>query len=200
MIRVVKVGGSLFDFDGLVEHLQQWFAAQSPAVHVLLAGGGTLADVIRMADGRFCLGEEPAHWLAIETLGISARMLHAILPGTVLAREFADLDMRQVHSSIRHLSVLEPVQFMRDVEPKLPGCQLPRSWQVTSDSIAARVAQALRADELVLLKSGLPPADASRDMAAAEGYVDAYFPIASRDLPLVRCVDFRNDDWPEVKL
>ena len=59
-IRVVKVGGSLFGFAGFVAALNEWLAEQPPAVNVLIAGGGKLADVIREADAAWGLGDEAA--------------------------------------------------------------------------------------------------------------------------------------------
>ena len=43
--------------------------------------------------------------------------------------------------------------FLRREEPVLPGVRLPIGWHVTSDSIAARLAEVCQAQELVLLKS-----------------------------------------------
>ena len=71
---------------------------------------------------------------------------------------------------------------------------------MTSDSIAARLAVRLGAGELVLLKSSLPAAGSTLPGAAETGYVDAYFPTAAAEVPRVRCVDLRADDFPEVCL
>ncbi len=46
-VRVIKVGGSLFDWEGLRTKLAAWLAAQSDCQNVLIAGGGKLADAIR---------------------------------------------------------------------------------------------------------------------------------------------------------
>jgi len=64
---------------------------------------------------------------------------------------------------------------------------LPHAWSVTSDSIAARLAQAVAAGELVLLKSAAPPPD----LGAAD-YVDEWFATAARDVPSVRIVNLRE--------
>ncbi|MCA9240540.1 MAG: hypothetical protein KDA37_10085, partial [Planctomycetales bacterium] len=63
-------------------------------------------------------------------------------------------------------------------------------WQVTSDSIAARVAEVLDA-ELVLLKAAPPPDGRRQDLdwLADAGYVDRWFPRASLGL---RSVSFQT--------
>ena len=94
--------------------------------------------------------------------------------------------------------ILDVESFLRDVEPAMPGEALPRNWGVTSDSIAARVAVALDADELVLLKSRLP--SGTLDALVAGRYVDRYFPRAVRPLGSVRCVDLRTATFPQTAI
>ncbi len=72
-----------------------------------------------------------------------------------------------------------PEDFMQNDQ------SLPHSWSVTTDSIAARIADVLQADELVLLKSSEPPDDPDE----MRGYVDEYFPIAARNLKKIRFVN-----------
>ena len=75
-----------------------------------------------------------------------------------------------------------------------------QSWDVTSDSIAARIADLLGSDELVLLKSSLPePQVATLDEAAAAGFVDRCFPCYAAKLPLVRLVNLRDEDLSEIR-
>jgi hypothetical protein len=77
---------------------------------------------------------------------------------------------------------------------------LPRTWDVTSDSIAARLAALLDADELVLVKSCLPTGELTPGVVAQRGYTDRYFPRAVAGVRVVRCVNLRADGHPEVRL
>jgi 5-(aminomethyl)-3-furanmethanol phosphate kinase len=178
-LRIVKVGGSLLDWPDLPMTLGQWLAAQPPADNVLLAGGGALADVIRQADATHRLGEPTAHQLCVELLGVTARLLHSLLADRAALTTFAELlETRRAHRLPRCL-VLDPCEFLTHQEPAAAGNPLPHTWDVTSDSIAARIAEVLAADELVLLKSREPPQDSSLAALAADDYVDRYFPVAA---------------------
>jgi aspartokinase-like uncharacterized kinase len=192
-LRIVKVGGSLLDWAPLPQALNQWLNGQPAAANVLIAGGGELAEAIRRADQLFGLGAETAHWLCIDALGTMARLLAALpRPPLPLVSSF-----RQVQSQLplaeAQALVLDPRDFLRVHEPRLPGRPLPHTWEVTSDSIAARLADVLTADELVLLKSTDPPPGATLGDLAASGLVDAYFPFAAAALGgRLRLVNLRS--------
>jgi aspartokinase-like uncharacterized kinase len=190
MIRVVKVGGSLLDWPQLPVALRQWLAEQSPAFHIVIAGGGTVAEVIRKADRDFRLSEELSHWLCVDGLSINARILAAVMPQYPLVSRFADV---RAESSIKQGGgvIFDPREFLVDQESLLPGRCLPHDWTATSDSIGARIAISLPADELVLLKSCDAPAATHTGLAAA-GYVDHYFPTAAAELPPPRFVNLRG--------
>jgi len=178
-LRIVKVGGSLLDWPDLPMTLGQWLAAQPPADNVLLAGGGALADVIRQADATHRLGEPTAHQLCVELLGVTARLLHSLLAERAARTTFAELVETRRANRLPNYLVLDPCAFLTHQEPAAAGNPLPHTWDVTSDSIAARIAEVLAADELVLLKSREPPQDSSLAALAADGYVDRYFPVAA---------------------
>jgi aspartokinase-like uncharacterized kinase len=188
MIRVIKVGGSLLDWPLLPRALSEWIASQPPAVNVLVAGGGPIVDEIRRADRDFQLGDEAAHWLAIDALAVTTRLVAAILRDVSLVRNYDEL-LALVKRPPQTV-VFEPGGFLREVEPTLPGCALPRDWSVTSDAIAARLAEAIKADELVLLKSAPPPAAALPSLAAA-GYIDPHLGKQSGLQPRLRLVNLR---------
>src|SRR5262249_50212402 len=74
---------------------------------------------------------------------------------------------------------------------------LPHTWQVTSDSIAARLAVRLSARARLLLK-GAPLGDGLDPAAAARsGLVDPWFPIVARPIERVLACNLRGLDWDE---
>jgi aspartokinase-like uncharacterized kinase len=185
--RVIKLGGSLLDLPDWSTRLNGWLALQPLAINCLVVGGGALVDQMRETPElarRF--SQQQIHWLAIRAMAMQAECVLAFLPA---ARRLDRCRPLAVGRAARAVWIVDAWHFMRVEDSLLADGPLPASWDVTSDSIAARVALATSADELVLLKSTLPKVDATRASAAADGYVDRWFPTAARDALLVRCVD-----------
>jgi aspartokinase-like uncharacterized kinase len=197
-LRVVKVGGSLFSLPDLPTRLECWLDRQPEGTTLLLAGGGALVDVVRNWDAQFRLGEERSHWLCIDLLDATAKLLGHLLPHAALCGDLGTV-RQSVVSHQGGLFVFAPARFFCEQEPLLPGTPLERSWEVTSDSIAARCAELLKADELVLLKSALPPEHDEGELSGGH-YVDRCFTAAARSLPHVRMVNLRDDAFSEQVL
>ena len=191
MIRVVKVGGSLFDLPDLGERLRQWLADQPPAHNVLLAGGGPLVEQIRTWHTEEPIEDAAAHWMCVDLLTVTAHMLHAWMPEIPLVEDDCLLCQRVGEPGA---TIFGPAPWMRHSEPGLPGTWLPSSWDTTSDSIAGRLAAALVADEFVLMKSALPRRRTSRELSAlaAAGYIDAVLAQMAPELPPTRLVNLRS--------
>jgi aspartokinase-like uncharacterized kinase len=170
---VVKVGGSLYAWPGLAARLGNWlqpfFRQGTPLL--LVPGGGPTADVVRQFDRGHGLGEETAHWLALRALALNAHFLAALLPDTAVVETPEDAARLRRRG---RLPVVDGHAFARADETR-PG-RLPHAWAVTSDSLAARVADVAGARRLVLLKSVTVPDGLSWAEAARCGFVDEYFP------------------------
>jgi aspartokinase-like uncharacterized kinase len=192
-IRVIKVGGSLFDYPDLVPALHRFVSGQSPAANVLVVGGGAWADAIRDADGIFHIGEAAAHELCLRAMGVTARLLAALVPQWPLETSWEDVrSWASCADSLDDVRIFEVQNFLAKFEPTLPGNAIPHDWTATSDSIGARVAHALDNAEIVLLKSAEVTREWSVEDASRAGYVDRFFHRAARGLPRLACVNLRD--------
>jgi len=198
-ISVVKIGGSLLTLPDLSQRLRAWLtdeqALHPPTHFVLIAGGGQWVETIRAIDAKQPLGVERAHWICVSLMDVTAGLVGAMLSELFVVDSTADLKRRLAEPGA---TLLRPSQFVSHVEPMLPGIRLPADWSVTSDAIAGRLAVVLGADELVLLKSALPPFAAGADdwlaQLAQAAYVDRFLPCLADELPVLRCVDFTAVD------
>ncbi len=179
-LAIVKLGGSLLDWPGLCGALEQFLAEFSVShSHLLIViGGGKLADAIRDADAVHQLGDHASHALAIRAMQLSALIVQQIIrPRAQVLQLVSELDswLEQTATETAWIAILDPLEFLEQHEPQMPGAVLPASWDVTSDSIAARLAQVQKASELVLLKSVDAPSRDADDLAKL-AIVDKFFP------------------------
>jgi aspartokinase-like uncharacterized kinase len=183
---VVKVGGSLFDLPDLGSRLEAWLKALADSDVILMAGGGPAADVIREMDRIHRLGEERSHWLALHSLSLMTDVLLALAPPTLALFRLGD---PEPSGEPQPFAVQDLDSFARWDEGR-PGC-LPHRWEVSSDSLAARVAEVAEARELVLLKSVTIPAEMDWAEASRRGFVDGYFPTMVARGVKARAVNLR---------
>jgi aspartokinase-like uncharacterized kinase len=201
-IRVLKVGGSLLECESLPTLFCTWLAQMdenntlgaSPApsrCDILIAGGGPLVDQIRRLDQRFALDAETAHWMSVSAMSCTAQLLAHLLG---VGQPVCDWQELQSLVTGKHApqTVFDVQRWLGELEPIQPGVHLSHDWQSTSDSIAARLARVLSADELVLLKSTDCPPGIGWQAAAAQGLVDEHFPRVAMELPQVTWVNLRS--------
>jgi 5-(aminomethyl)-3-furanmethanol phosphate kinase len=137
VLTVVKVGGGLDDsaLQAVCTTLGE-LGERHPLL--VVPGGAGFADAVRDADRRFRLRAPTSHRMAILGMEQFGWLLSDLIPG---AERCADLS----RVGAGRTTVLLPAA--------LPLDQLPASWHVTSDSIAAWVAHQADAARLVLVKA-----------------------------------------------
>ena len=187
MRRMIKVGGSLLDWPQLGPQLRGWLAAYPGDDNLLVAGGGPAADWVREAQRLHGMSDQAAHWLAIRAMQLSAGVLAELLPQAIVCGDLARLAASAPHGRI---VIIDTLKVLEQEHDPLADHALPAGWDVTSDSIAAHLASATMAEELVLMKSALPKAS-TLSAAAEEGYVDHWLPHCWRQA--VRCVNLRGE-------
>jgi aspartokinase-like uncharacterized kinase len=180
---VVKIGGGLLraqGLDGLRRACAEVVEVSRRRPVLVVPGGGPFADAVRAVDAQVGLSAAAAHALALRAMDQLGFLLRPLLPS-------AELSDRLV--SPRALALLLATPAFDD-HP-----DIPRSWAVTSDSLAVLAAGAIGADRACLLKpvagvlarwpSEEPPlsqltASELRDRQArgGAGGVDTYLPEA----------------------
>jgi 5-(aminomethyl)-3-furanmethanol phosphate kinase len=193
-LTIIKVGGSLLDWPGLPDRLTLFLESRhrhTPTEQfILIAGGGPAANMVRSIDRVHNLGDQTAHVLALHALDLTAIALAAILPG---ATSLDRIEALSPAWDAGLIPVLSPRPILNFIDR--PGSKfepLAASWDVTSDTIAARIAVFLKAKSLILLKSAPLPVGPSRETAARLGLVDPSFPITARALPAVAYLNLRG--------
>jgi aspartokinase-like uncharacterized kinase len=140
---VIKIGGSLGRGDKLKGLCCRLAELGRRHRMLIVPGGGAFADTVRHYDSRYRLGKSASHWMAILAMDQFGYLLSELIPGSEPVRS---LVVARKIAQAGKLPVLTPFDLLRRADP------LPHSWRVTSDSIAAWVAELARAHMLVLLK------------------------------------------------
>jgi aspartokinase-like uncharacterized kinase len=167
---VVKVGGSLLDLSDLPERLRHFLDSLPTTRVILVVGGGPAADLVRHRDRHDDLDADKSHWLAVRAMSFNSFLIEALLPNSAVISSLAQCEVVWADGRI---PILDPHTFLV-ADETLGSAALPHRWTVTSDTIAARIARACQAEELVLLKSVSWPADESLASAAERGVVDEH--------------------------
>ncbi len=191
-IRVVKVGGSLWDWPDLVPKLNEWLHQSTPGLYLLVVGGGSAVNSVRERQAAWHMSDDAAHWMALRVMSCHAHAAASLLNTSVPLESIAAIEnaIQRVAAVTRpperQLYVLSMEGILREhvraVEP---------TWDVTSDSLAAWLARRIGAVELIVLKSGSPRVDAAHDR-----YFDPQFAKFMRGIPHVRVVNLRLSGWP----
>lgn len=186
---VVKVGGSLLQIPDLSVRLNKWLRNGSFQT-ILVPGGGGAADWIRKLDHVYRFSEVTSHWLAIRAMSLNAHVLSEVMGGVSVIECVKDV-LFQDGSQIAW--ILDPQKMLCE-KSKSSDRELPCTWDVTGDSIAAWVTHQVSASTLFLLKAA-PLGDINCvRQAVARGLLDSYFQTASRGIPRIIYVNFQESD------
>lgn len=180
-IVVFKFGGSLLCQPGVAASLRALRRLRPDLDTLLIVGGGEAADVVRRWDAAHSLTDEQAHWLAIEAMGLNELLLQQLLPELRPVRNSKQLAAAWCDGMWPLLCAGCFIRWAESAGAK----PLPRTWDVTSDSIAAWITRIAAAQELVLVKSCSLNPKLSVTEAAAQGLVDSHFPSLAHTLETI---------------
>ncbi|MCX7627060.1 MAG: uridylate kinase [Methylophilaceae bacterium] len=178
---VVKLGGSLLG----TPELQDWLdvlVSEGDGRVVVVPGGGPFADAVRTAQRVVGFGDAIAHQMALLAMEQYGLMLKGMQPALAVATsELAIAERGWQHRAMVWL----PSQMVMGDET------IPKSWEVTSDSLAAWLAAKLEASHLILVKHAGRLGDVMpAALLSAAGVLDAAFETFGKNLACpVRVVD-----------
>jgi aspartokinase-like uncharacterized kinase len=163
---VVKLGGSLSQSDTLVKCLNRVEQNYQGRAVVIVPGGGAFADQVRLAQNRWQFDDNTAHRMAILAMQQMALLIKGLKGNFSIACSVADI-RKQLHRQ-------KIVIWSPDIV-ELDNAAIQASWDITSDSLAAWLAKALSASELVLVKSAIIDASLNLQQLAKQNIVDKGF-------------------------
>ena len=166
-VTIVKLGGSL----ALAPALRAWLAAlvRAGAGRVaVVPGGGPFADAVRTAQREQGFDDASAHRMALLAMEQYALMLTGMQAQLALA-DSAEAFARELAQA--RVPVWMPSAMV------LASREIPASWDVTSDSLAAWLAGQLGAALLVVVKSvRVTQQQATVAQLVSRAWVDPLFP------------------------
>ena len=165
-VCIVKLGGS-FAFS---EELKPWLDPMAACAGrvVLVPGGGPFADAVRSAQEKIDFEDWAAHHMAL---------LAMEQYGCALVSLCAGLRLAATPIAIRRALRAGEVPVWSPLRMVLAANDVPESWDVTADSLAAWLAGVLGAKRVLLVKRIVPRGGAlSAHRLVAKGIVDPLFP------------------------
>ncbi|QBQ99552.1 aspartate kinase [Paraburkholderia pallida] len=168
---VVKIGGSL-SRDPLLQTWLRELSELGGGRVVIVPGGGGFADQVREHQGLWRFDDLAAHNMAVLAMAQHALMMQGLCRRLVVATSEPQI-RHALHEG--RTAVWAPFGLLRQEADTLT------SWDVTSDSLAAWLANRLNAERLLIVKSCEVDSASSVAMLAASGVLDKRFAEITRD-------------------
>jgi 5-(aminomethyl)-3-furanmethanol phosphate kinase len=164
-VTIVKLGGS-YAFSPQLKNWLDTFEACAGHV-VLVPGGGPFADAVRDAQQHMGFDDEAAHRMAL---------LAMEQYGCALASRGRGLTEAASPVAIRRTLRQGKVPVWWPTRMVLEAIDIPKSWDVTADSLAAWLARMIDVRRVLLVKNiELPNPPLRIDELVARGIVDPLF-------------------------
>jgi aspartokinase-like uncharacterized kinase len=143
-LLVVKVGGGLLREPGALDRMGAALGRVAARRSlVVIPGGGPFADLVRRFEQEQGLSATAAHWMAILGMDQYAQAIADRTQNGLVVEDRMGIDAAHAVGAV---PILAPFRWLHATD------ELPHSWDVTSDSLAAYLATLLGAAELVLVK------------------------------------------------
>jgi aspartokinase-like uncharacterized kinase len=135
---------------------------------VVVPGGGPFADAVRDMQAALRFPDDVAHDMAIQAMHQMAEVMIALEPRFVAADTLVAITRAWRR---RRIPVWLPAKLCAGDR------RIPRDWSITSDGLAARLAERLGDVEVALVKSRTVKRAALAKTLARQGVVDPVFPV-----------------------
>lgn len=171
---IIKLGGSFAQSP----HLPRWLEGLSNTNAIIVPGGGPFADAVRQAQAHWQFDDTTAHHMAILGMRQYGRMLTGLCPKLQMATT-----LEALQASPDRAKVWLPMPEVLD------AAQIPATWDISSDSLAAWLAGEVQAANLLLVKSvaGIATLETMPSLSSLQlvnqGWVDPVFPLYAASGP-----------------
>lgn len=182
MDAVIKIGGSVVQNNSIKKLCRALNTLIRDYSFVIVPGGGDYADLVRQHYRKYHVSSDTAHWMAILSENILGFFLLEQLTFGIPVFTISEISKAIENSRI---PIFMPFQYLFEYDP------LPHSWDVTSDSIAAHIAEILHAHKLILLKDvdGIYTHD-PKQIAQEEAKLISEINLQKADLSVLHsCID-----------
>ncbi|MHA1150073.1 MAG: amino acid kinase family protein [Promethearchaeota archaeon] len=146
---LVKIGGKILESPAnlniTISEFRNLISLQLVNNIIIIPGGGSLANFIRIADKTLKLGEDLSHWLAILAMHYNAKRYFIRYSDIKYIENYNELKSVMSNKSGKIL-VFGLYNYLRNED------SLPHNWNVTSDSIAYFIAERLNLKDVYLIK------------------------------------------------
>lgn len=163
---VVKLGGSLLNTCDLSSTLKT-LADHGAGNVVIVPGGGVFADQVRYLQKELQIDDTTAHRMALRAMEQFGTLLTTLDP-----RLHAAHTIEAINHCLEKKEI--PVWFPYDMIAGNPV--IKATWDITSDSLALWLANCLKCQNLVMVKSVVPDDENySANYLSEHGYLDTAF-------------------------
>jgi aspartokinase-like uncharacterized kinase len=191
-VIVVKLGGSLEQSGTVLDCLNQIERCYQNIPVVIVPGGGVFADQVRLAQTRWQFDDRSAHLMALLAMQQMALLIKGLKNQFALARSVTEIKVCSGHA--------QTLIWLPDIY-ELDAAGIPASWDFTSDSLAAWLAGAVSANDLILVKSAAIEPNLSLSDLAAQNIVDNAFCKTVQNASFnIHIINTQTSPWPKTHL
>jgi aspartokinase-like uncharacterized kinase len=142
---IFKIGGKIIEnhqsLTTTISQLTSLYERNILYKIILIAGGGSYANFIRLLDQTLHIGNDISHWMAIYTMDLNGKKISRYFPRIKKTKNFEEIEKIE-----RDFIVFLPYKSLRQNDV------LPHSWDITSDSITLYLASKLNLKVCYLIK------------------------------------------------